>query len=489
MSFGEKLTKLRKEKGMSQEDLANNLNVSRQAVSKWESNNSYPETDKIVAICKLFSVSMDELIGLKEGTIRKENKTFDIVNDYFEKFLKGIKMFYAMTFKQKVKCLIEMSFYALILLLVFIISRAIFIEIIRKLLSILPFELLSIIIQIFDGLYYLTFLIFTIYALVKLYKVRYLDYYENYLEEKNEVEKIIINEVKDEKVKNINIKEEKIIIRDSNNTFKPFSWIKKSLIIFGKFLALLCVFTLSILFVLLIAFIIFTFYFIDYGLLIFYVVLCLLGLLFGVYVFVEIFIKFIFNMKQSPKRLFIMFIIAMIIVGISSGLFACELTTYKISDKNEYNNLKHTEIIEMKDNLVINLLRYRSVDLEIVYEDREDIIIEFYGTEYNISPIFTYYEKYSCDNSFIHNQNNVKSYKIFSYDNYYDYFNSDTINDFIRHLLSGIKNKKIISEDDLFYIKPKIYISEDNYKKIENNINQYRISGNLYECYFSEYSE
>ena len=66
MSFGEKLAKLRKEKGMSQEELAQELNVSRQAVSKWESNSSYPETEKIVQICKLFNSSMDELIGLKD---------------------------------------------------------------------------------------------------------------------------------------------------------------------------------------------------------------------------------------------------------------------------------------------------------------------------------------------------------------------------------------------------------------------------------------
>ena len=76
MSFGEKLAKMRKEKGYSQEELANLLNVSRQAVSKWESNNSYPETEKIVAICKLFECSMDELIGLKEGNVKKENDFF-----------------------------------------------------------------------------------------------------------------------------------------------------------------------------------------------------------------------------------------------------------------------------------------------------------------------------------------------------------------------------------------------------------------------------
>lgn len=48
MKFGDKLIRLRKKNGLSQEELAEKLGVSRQSVSKWESNNTYPETDKIV---------------------------------------------------------------------------------------------------------------------------------------------------------------------------------------------------------------------------------------------------------------------------------------------------------------------------------------------------------------------------------------------------------------------------------------------------------
>ena len=47
MNFGDNLRKIRKDYKMSQEDLAEKVNVSRQSVSKWETNNSYPETDKI----------------------------------------------------------------------------------------------------------------------------------------------------------------------------------------------------------------------------------------------------------------------------------------------------------------------------------------------------------------------------------------------------------------------------------------------------------
>lgn len=62
MEFYQKLQKMRKEKGMSQEELAAQLGVSRQAVSKWESGQGYPETQKLLMIGNLFSVSMDYLL-------------------------------------------------------------------------------------------------------------------------------------------------------------------------------------------------------------------------------------------------------------------------------------------------------------------------------------------------------------------------------------------------------------------------------------------
>ena len=63
MKFNEKLIKLRKETGMSQELLGYELNVTRQTISKWELGISTPEMDKLIEISKLFGVSVDELIN------------------------------------------------------------------------------------------------------------------------------------------------------------------------------------------------------------------------------------------------------------------------------------------------------------------------------------------------------------------------------------------------------------------------------------------
>lgn len=62
MKINERLLKLRKEKGYSQEELANLLNVSRQTVSKWELGESTPDFDKIEPLCNLYGISADELI-------------------------------------------------------------------------------------------------------------------------------------------------------------------------------------------------------------------------------------------------------------------------------------------------------------------------------------------------------------------------------------------------------------------------------------------
>ena len=63
MTFGEKIQKLRKEAGLSQEKLSYQLGVSRQAISKWERDNGYPETEKIVRMSKIFNVTLDYLLN------------------------------------------------------------------------------------------------------------------------------------------------------------------------------------------------------------------------------------------------------------------------------------------------------------------------------------------------------------------------------------------------------------------------------------------
>jgi len=62
MNIGERIFELRKAKNLSQEEIAYKLGVSRQTISKWETNQSQPDFDKIVPLCELFDISTDELL-------------------------------------------------------------------------------------------------------------------------------------------------------------------------------------------------------------------------------------------------------------------------------------------------------------------------------------------------------------------------------------------------------------------------------------------
>ena len=64
MIFSEQLSKLRKEANLTQEDLAEKCQVSRQAIAKWESGESVPTIEKFIILAGLFEMSLDELVGI-----------------------------------------------------------------------------------------------------------------------------------------------------------------------------------------------------------------------------------------------------------------------------------------------------------------------------------------------------------------------------------------------------------------------------------------
>ena len=86
MEFNEKLQQLRKQKGITQEELAVAIYVSRTAISKWESGRGYPSIDSLKALSKFFGVTIDELLSgeelliiAEEDTNQKQNHFRDLV--------------------------------------------------------------------------------------------------------------------------------------------------------------------------------------------------------------------------------------------------------------------------------------------------------------------------------------------------------------------------------------------------------------------------
>jgi len=79
MTTGQKITDLRKKNNITQEQLADLVNVSRQSVSKWESDLAYPETEKFISLSRIFNCSVDYLLrgdsDNNENSVNFENES------------------------------------------------------------------------------------------------------------------------------------------------------------------------------------------------------------------------------------------------------------------------------------------------------------------------------------------------------------------------------------------------------------------------------
>ena len=81
MTLGERLTELRKKQNLSQEDVAEKLNVTRQTVSKWELDQSTPDFDKIIPICKLYGITSEELLTGRKADANNDNIEYSLMTD------------------------------------------------------------------------------------------------------------------------------------------------------------------------------------------------------------------------------------------------------------------------------------------------------------------------------------------------------------------------------------------------------------------------
>lgn len=83
MQFGEKLRELRQSKGMTQKDLAEKVNISPQAISRWENNEVQPSLETLETLAQIFEVSMDDLFGKEnQGTEKREDPPPQTTNIY-----------------------------------------------------------------------------------------------------------------------------------------------------------------------------------------------------------------------------------------------------------------------------------------------------------------------------------------------------------------------------------------------------------------------
>ena len=111
MEFNEKLQNLRKQRGLTQEELAEKLYVSRTAISKWESGRGYPNIESLKAISKFFSVTVDELLSTdeiltiaEEDNKRKEKHFRDLMYGLLDLSIAMLLFFAALCRKGRGNC-------------------------------------------------------------------------------------------------------------------------------------------------------------------------------------------------------------------------------------------------------------------------------------------------------------------------------------------------------------------------------------------------
>lgn len=365
MKFSEKLVNLRKQNKMSQEQLASMLDVSRQAVSKWESGTTYPEMDKLITMCKIFKCSLDDLTNDEVVDINfEEKKKGNFVFDTLDMVVKTLDMLKCMTFKQIVSCLFSMGLLAMVLLMLKLpvdyiihLGNRVIIHF-----NFLPSSLSN----IWTFLVTLAYLAICFVTLVYVFKSRYLDQFEYR-------SKTTINNKNEDKdmIKEKNTIEYVTISNNQNNSFfRVISFIVMILIkTIIVFLLVPLIATFVGLFAALILAIILLFRHVIY-------IGVILGIIFGIllnYVILELGYDFLFNKKPVVQRIFIMLIVAIAGIGISIGIFAYEVSITQFIDESPISDKQ--ELIkeyEMNDKLYIYDLYYYNQEY-ISYEYDENL--------------------------------------------------------------------------------------------------------------------
>lgn len=449
MKFSEKLQNLRKDNKLSQEKLADMLDVSRQAVSKWESGQTYPEMDKLLSMCKIFGCSLDELTNDEVIEIGKNNKnkntTSNLVDEMLEIINRTCKVFRKIHFKDVIKILFEM-FIIFIILLMFNIPIQYIYSLGREMFMNFG-ELGSIFSSIFKFILGVSYFVLAIIVFVYVYKIRVLDHYEQKYADNLGDKKLIVTKGSDHD--EIPIKQEIIIKKEHNYTiFKTLG----SIVMVGIKFFVLCmslpfIFTLLFLFAALVLSIIVIFKGVFY----FGIILGILSCILLNVLILEISFNFIFNKRNQIKRLFITFIVSIASLGIAVGLTMWDVTTIKYIESSPSDLEKDTyeEIYPMYNNTVFIDYYFDNVNYKI--DDSMGDVVKLEISYYkNYTNVLTTY----ADNKYlnIHQSNISTSFK-------------DTIN----ILLKDLSKKQIHLYNNLYSLDITIYTNSKNQKILFDN--------------------
>jgi len=487
--FSENLKKIRKKHNLSQEQLADELGVSRQAISKWESAVAYPEMDKIIALCDKFNLNIDDLLHKDIKEVKGEEESKKKLNNSFDDFLRfitnTINLFSNMNFKSKVKCIFEQLIIALILFISSMIIYKVLENLFGHFVGFLPDKVYYFVTNLLDSILIVGLLIIAIIIITHIFKTRYLDYYEKIKTESNDMgaetdnKSNDVKENKDEEIVEKKNKilfkrnENKIIIRDPKHSeYKFMNTLFKIIIGVVKFFSL-C-FGLFVAFVLICLFISFIASFLLYKTGFFFVGLLLSILSSSVItiIILLLILNFVFNRKNDKKKMIWSFISSLIVFGIGCGMIFVGAISFDVIENDKSFLKTVTKEYEMKDGLVI--YPYGDSEIEYVKTDNNNLKIEYtinkyceINSHYNEEHDDTIMHWAYCENptkivrEFIKNANDKKivpiNNRIEKITVYANQKNIDTLkNNWSKHIEEIVKNDE----------------ERNNYEKIINELEQ-----------------
>lgn len=467
--FSENLKKIRKEHNLSQEQLADELGVSRQAISKWESSVAYPEMEKIIALCDKFNLNINDLLNKDINETKGEEESKKKINNFINDFLKfvtdTINLFSSMSFKSKIKCILEQG---IIILALFVISNilcSIVDYTFYNILYILPNIVESYIKNILSAITSILFLIISVVIWTHIFKMRYLNYYNNYKEEKNNEEES--NTEKNTESKKIPLqKESKIIIREPKDSeYRFMNYLFKLIILIIKFFCLWAVMFLSMLLVFLFAAFIVSFLINKTGLFFIGIILMILSSSSVVLIIILLILNFIFYRKNDKKKMIWAFIISIVLFGVGMGISFVGAINFDVLSTN--NNMTKQVIKEhdMQEDLIIT--SYNNLEIEYIESDISNIKIEYTINKF-------------CD---------LKEEKDISNKNVNEAWSEcEKPTKQVKEIIKNINNKKIVPINNNIQ-KIKLYASSQNIEKLKNNLDNYYKEINSYDERISYYED
>jgi len=454
-NFSENLKKIRKDNNMSQEQLAEELGVSRQAISKWESALAYPEMDKIINLCDKFNLNIDDLLHKDIREIKKEEESKKNLNKYVDDFLKfitnTINLFSNMSFKSKIKCLFEQFIISLILFIVFLIVGSIFQSLLSGVFRFIPDKIYFVFHSIIKLIYVIFSFSISLMIIFHIFKTRYLEYYEKIKQDVNFKEKTEDEEnIKINKQNKILFKknESKIIIRDPKHSeYKFINGLSKIIVGFIKFFALcfsliLFVILVTLVFGFVISFLIHKTGLFFIGLLVLFLALIIINV-----DCILVILNFIFNRKNDKKKIIWSIIISLVFLGVGSGMIPLGLLNFEYIENDE--KLLKTDYIEfdMNDNLFFEIYYDFDAEIEYIESDISNIKIEYQVNKY-------------CDIDYSRHLSNESRVHIWGYC-------SNPIK-VVKEFINNFNDKKIISINNQIQ-SVKIYATSENIDKLKNN--------------------